>query len=397
MNLLYIANIRLPTEKAHGLQIMQNCEAFAEEGATVTLWTAQRVNTPELRSVDPFTHYGVERSFTIERLPTLDLLPLVPGRSHLLARLIFALQLITFMLAACLRAFFVHADVLYSRDPLLLLALSWIKPRRALAYEAHSLSSGRISRAIQSRVVRRVGAVFTTTARLREDIIALGTDAAPIHVAHDGIRAKRFAHLPTRDEARRALGWNLDAFIVGYVGRLQTMDMDKGVGDLVMALAEIEGAQIALVGGPDRMAESLRERWHALGGTAEDYRYAGQVPPDRVPLYLAAFDVCAMPFPWTTHFAYYASPIKLFEYMAAGRAIVASDLPSTAEVVRDGKTALLYPPGDVAALTAALRRLSHDAALRERLGAAAQAEVMTRYTWAARARMILAVMCPSGP
>jgi glycosyltransferase involved in cell wall biosynthesis len=392
MRLIYIANIRLPTEKAHGLQIMQNCEAFAEAGATVTLWTAQRVNTPELRMVDPFAHYGVDRRFTIERLPTLDLLPLVPGRSDLLARLIFALQLITFILAACLRAPFARADVFYSRDPLLLLALSRIKPRRALAYEAHTLSPGRISRAIQRRVVRRVGAVFTTTARLREDLIALGADAARVHVAHDGIRAARFAALPARDAARRALGWQPNAFIVGYVGRLQTMDMDKGVGDLVTALSELGGTQIALVGGPDAMAEALRERWHALGGAEEDFLYAGQVPPDRVTLYLAAFDVCAMPFPWTTHFAYYASPIKLFEYMAAARAIVASDLPSTAEVVRDGETALLYPPSDVPALTTALRRLRDDAALRERLGAAAQVEVMAHYTWAARARMILDVI-----
>jgi glycosyltransferase involved in cell wall biosynthesis len=64
-------------------------------------------------------------------------------------------------------------------------------------------------------------------------------------------------------------------------------------------------------------------------------------------------------------------------------------LPSTAEVVRDGETALLYPPSDVPALTEALRRLRDDAALRQRLGAAAQAEVMAHYTWAARARMIL--------
>lgn len=389
MNLIYIANIRLPTEKAHGLQIMQNCEAFAEAGATVRLWAAGRVNTPELRAVDPFAHYGVERRFRIERLPTLDLLPLVPGRSDGIARLVFALQLVSFALAVVLRTLFLRADVLYSRDPLLLLALSWIKPRRALAYEAHSLSPGRISRAIQRRVVRRVGAVFTTTARLREDLIALGADASSVYVAHDGIRARRFSNLPSRDDARQTLGWQDDAFIVGYVGRLQTMDMDKGVGDLVTALATLRNTQIALVGGPDAMAEALRERWRALRGAEGDFLYAGQVKPDKVPLYLAAFDVCAMPFPWTTHFAHYASPIKLFEYMAAERAIVASDLPSTAEVVRDGETALLYPPSDVPALTEALRRLRDDAALRQRLGAAAQAEVMAHYTWAARARMIL--------
>jgi glycosyltransferase involved in cell wall biosynthesis len=395
MKLVYIANIRLPTEKAHGLQIMQNCEAFAQNGAEVTLWAAQRVNVPELRDVDPYSHYGVERVFGLRRLPTLDLLPLVPGRSDRIAQLIFALQAITLTLAATIGALFTRADVWYSRDALLLLALSWLKPRRALAYEAHSLSPGRISQTIQRWTVQRVGAVFATTGKLREDLIALGAASERTHIAHDGIRAARFADLPTQQQARQQLGWDEAAFIVGYVGRLQTMDMDKGVGDLVTALTQISHAKIALIGGPDAMAEALRKRWRTLGGAETDFLYTGQVRPDRVPAYLVALDVCAMPFPWTTHFAYYASPIKLFEYMASGRAIVASDLPSTTEVVRDGETALLYPPNDVAALAEALRRLRDDAALRERLGAAAQREVMARYTWAARAKDILAALTTS--
>jgi glycosyltransferase involved in cell wall biosynthesis len=390
VKLIYVAGIRLPTEKAHGLQIMQNCEAFAQAGADVSLWVTRRFNTPELRGVDPFAHYGVERRFRLRRLPVIDLMPLVPGRSDLPAKLIFALQVVSFTLVAWLEALVTRADVFYSRDALPLLALSLIKPRRALAYEVHSLAHGRIGSGLQRWALRRVGHIFTTTARLRDDIIALGIDTARVHVAHDGIRRERFADVPTQAEARVALGWSQAAFIVGYVGRLQTMDMDKGVGLLVDALAQIGGAQLALVGGPDESVAGLRARWIASGQDAAGFLYAGQVKPDRVPLYLAAFDVCAMPFPWTTHFAYYASPIKLFEYMAAGQAVVASDLPSTAEVVRDGETALLYPPGDVGALAAALRRLRDDAALRERLGAAAQALVFAHYTWDARAEGILA-------
>ena len=59
MKLLYIGNIRLPTEKAHGLQIMQNCEAFADAGADVSLWAAQRVNTPALRDISDLVARGV--------------------------------------------------------------------------------------------------------------------------------------------------------------------------------------------------------------------------------------------------------------------------------------------------------------------------------------------------
>jgi glycosyltransferase involved in cell wall biosynthesis len=295
-------------------------------------------------------------------------------------------------LAALVGALFAKADVIYSRDELVLFVLSFVKPRRALAYEAHTLAQGRGGRALQRRVVQRVGHVFALTGKLADDLIALGADAASVHVAHDGIRAGRFANVPDQASARREIGWSGDVFMVGYVGRLQTMAVDKGVGALVEALAKVGDCTLALVGGPDDTAAEFRQRWIELGQDEARFRYAGQVAPERVPLYLSAFDACAMPFPWTPHFAYYASPIKLFEYMASRRPIVATHLPSVAEVVTDGEAALLTPPGDIDALADAIRRLRDDRALRQRLADNAYALVMERYTWDARAKAILAVL-----
>ena len=280
----------------------------------------------------------------------------------------------------------------YSRDQLVLFALSLIKPRAALAYEAHTLAVGRFGRGLQRRVVRRVGQVFAVTQKLADDLIALGADAR----SHPR-RPRRHPSGSLRRRARSSGGAPRDRlvatkpFVVGYVGRLQTMAMDKGVGVLVEALAQVANDNVAA-------ARSARRRTgRSGGGTARragansvsrdaTFLYAGQVAPDRVPLYLSAFDVCAMPFPWTTHFAYYASPIKLFEYMASGRALVASDLPSIAEVVADGESALLTPPSDVEALADAIRRLRDDPALRQRLAANAQAIVHGVATRGTRAR-----------
>lgn len=392
MKLIYIANIRVPTEKAHGLQIMQNCEALADAGADVQLWTANRANTPEMAAIrDPFAHYGVKPNFSLRRLFTLDLLPLVPDRSDRLAQLIFALQWITFTLAACARAIFTRADVFYSRDPLLLAALSLFKPRRMLVYEAHALASGGLGRRLQRFTVRRVSHIFATTQSLADTLKGLG--AASAHAAHDGIRAGRFADVPGRDQARALLGWDQETFIVGYVGRLHTMAMDKGVSALVEAGARV-GCGIALVGGPDSAAAVLQARWAALGQPAARFFNVGQVAPDHVPLYLSAFDVCAMPFPHTPHFAYAMSPLKLFEYMAARRPVIASDLPSIREVVTHEETALLIRPADVDDLADAIRRLRDDPALRERLSYAAHTLVMAHYTWEARATFILSVLRP---
>ena len=98
-----------------------------------------------------------------------------------------------------------------------------------------------------------------------------------------------------------------------------------------------------------------------------------------------------MPFPWTEHYAYYASPLKMFEYMAGNRPVVASELPVVTEVLEHGRDALLVPPDDAPALANAIGRLIDDTALGARLAAAAFAKVQTR-SWAARAESILSFM-----
>lgn len=395
LNLFYIANIRLPTEKAHGLQIMQNCEAFAANGAAVTLYVARRRNIPEMRAIaaktDAWTHYGVARNFKIARIASIDL---YGALERVLGPIPFWLQQITFTLFATLTMLFRRADAYYSRDIFTLLALSLIKPRRRLIYEAHTLSKSRIGGAVQRLCARRVGLVVAVTGTLAARLREGGAHRAIVE--HDGFRIDRFTGLPARPAARSALKLPAEAFIVGYVGRLHTMSMSKGVDVLIEAIAAAERPiSLCLVGGPDDMAEALRSQWERAGLPPDRFLFAGQVSPGQVPSYLAAFDVCAMPFPFTEHFAYYASPLKLFEYMAVGGVIVASDLPAVAEVVTDGESALLTPPDDVPALRDALRAVYDDAELRDRLGAAAQ-QAAGHYAWSARAGRILSAIGAAG-
>jgi glycosyltransferase involved in cell wall biosynthesis len=386
-SLLYLSLMRFPTEKAHGLQIMQNCEAFAQAGHAVTLWVTSRRNTPSMAAVlDPFAHYNVEPCFTIQRVPVLDLMPYWRGR---LERLAFYLVQATYLISALMMLLRRRDDVYYTRDEWVALLLTLLKPRRCVAYEAHQFKAGRLGGWLQQAVCRRVGSVIAVTRPLADDLIAHGADPSAVLVAHDGVRAARFADLPTRGEARAVLGWPQDAFIVGYLGRLTTLNMEKGVGALVDALAQVEGAALAIVGGPDDAAEAYRRRWLAHGLPSERFLYVGSVPPAQVPTSLCAFDVAAMPFPPQRHYARYASPLKLFEYMAAGAAIVASDLPSCADVLRHEENALLVPPDDTAALAAAVQRLKDDPSLRARLGQAARRQALQHHTWQARAHTIL--------
>ena len=109
MEIIYIANIRLPTEKAHGHQIMETCQALAATGAHVELWVPWRRNP--LRG-DPFAFYNVSRNFTVRRLPAIDLVWL--GWAE---RLAFMLETVSFTLSTRLRLWFVpRTAILYGRD-----------------------------------------------------------------------------------------------------------------------------------------------------------------------------------------------------------------------------------------------------------------------------------------
>lgn len=387
--LLYLAPVRFPTEKAHGLQIAQNCEAFVAVGYDVRLWTARRFNTPEMRQIsDIHAHYGVETTFGIERLPVIDLYPLANGNLRL-ERIAFYFALLSYVIVVLLRLPFIDYDVIYSRDDYVLAILSRLLPAQKLAYEAHLFSPNPRGAKLQSSVVQRVGSVVAITPRLAHDLIEQrGADPDALIVAHDGVREARFRDLPSRQAAREQLGWSQELVVVGFVGRLQMLNMDKGVGTLVDALSQVDGVALGLVGGPDDMAQLLREQWRGYGLPDKNFLYAGQVAPDRVPLYLSAFDICAMPHPFTPQFAYYTSPLKLFEYMAAGRAIVASDLPGWSDVLRHEDNALLVPAGDTGALALVIRQLRDDPALCAALGQQARQEAMSHYTWAARAEKI---------
>lgn len=244
---------------------------------------------------------------------------------------------------------------------------------------------------MQRQVLRRAHLTVAITPPLRRDLLQLEPNARII-VAHDGIRAERFDKVADQFSARDLAGWPQDKFIVGYMGRLTTYNMTKGINTVIDAIARLPGREnfaIALVGGPDEIAAQYKAQWTALGLHESNFLYAGQVEAADVPRYLSAFDICVMPFPRQDHFTFYTSPLKLFEYMASGRALVASDLPSWADVLRHEDNALLYPPEEANGLAASIARLKDDSELRKRLGEQARQDAFEIYTWDARARRLL--------
>jgi glycosyltransferase involved in cell wall biosynthesis len=375
----------MPTEKAHGMQIMQMCESFAQEGLDVTLIASRRFpgkHSP--KTSDVWHYYNVQKIFKIERCPCIDLFPL--GKQ--IDKVAFYLEVVSFTFFLMLIILFSRADIYFSRDPLTILLLSFFKPRSSLIYETHQRMEGRFARRIEGLCAQRAGLAIAVTQKMADDLSS--RSGKSVLMLHGAFHMKRFSDLPDQKSARHQTNLPPESFIIGYVGQLQTMSLSKGVDSLIDAIAQIQETPVnlCLVGGPDDAADQMRQRWITLGLPVARFLYMGQVSPTMVPIYLSALDVCAMTFPATEHFRYYMSPLKMFEYMAAGRAIISTDFPSIADALHHEHNALLVPPDDVAAIAKAVQRLYDDPPLRVRLGKQACEDVKI-YTWQNRARRIL--------
>jgi glycosyltransferase involved in cell wall biosynthesis len=150
--------------------------------------------------------------------------------------------------------------------------------------------------------------------------------------------------------------------------------------------AEPGGPDLRLVVVGDGPARPALERQAAALGLADRVTFTGLQPREAIPALVAGFDIALQPLVVS-----YASPLKIFEYMAAGRAIVAPDQPNIREVLRNGETAVLFDPAEAGAMWRAIRRLAGDAGLRRRLGEAARAEIAQRdYTWRGNAARVVA-------
>ena len=389
---VYLADVRLPTEKAHGWQIAKMCEAFAAVGADVELrHPRRRQEDPALNGVSVFEYYSVARSFRVREIPGPDVVAWEPRLAEAISRPLIQGWSALWETAATATARSSRPDLIYTRD--LGVAVAAGALRAPAAYEVHQLGGPRTRRAIRWMARRPQPRVVALTPYIRDAFIEDGFDASRIVVEGDAVDPSAYVDLPTVAQARARLGLPPDRPIVGYAGRFHMFHEEKGLTELVRAMAHVpvvDGREplLVCVGGPlDRVA-GYREVAAAAGVPAERLRFVDRVPNAEVPLWLRAFDVGVMPYPANPHFSLALSPLKMFEYMAAGTPIVATDLPSTRLALTDGENACLVAPDDPRAMGEGIAVLLADPARARRLAVRAKGDVAA-LTWEARADRIL--------
>lgn len=402
--LFYMGGFELPTRQARAVQSLHTAHALARQGTRVILAVGR---APRRRLDAILADYGLapHPALTILPLPALRL-PRLPNDALVYGRL--AAWNWSYGLAALLALWRqrprARPRLVLARDP----RLAWLFLRtRSLTgievvYEVHELFATRARepvphtgaappirtprvRRLEERVFREALAFITLTEACKRLLSEeFGVDPRRVLVAPDGTAEVPSALPPRPPDGREIV----------YAGQLYPW---KGVGTLVRALALLPAARLRIIGGAEEDSDAVALRQLAAEvGVLERIQFTGFLPHARVRAAIAGAAAAAVPLPDNPMARFFTSPLKLFEYMAAGVPIVASDLPSLREVLRHEENALLVPPEDPAALAAALARLLAEPSLAERLRARALADAAA-YTWSARAARISAFLAPRDP
>lgn len=260
-----------------------------------------------------------------------------------------------------------------------------------VVYDAHHPPVGTAGGALFRRIQDSSGlaAVSFNSDGLRRIYLEDGLDEEKTVVAHNGTETVDFENRGTQEEIRKQLGIPGDKQVVCYCGNTYE---GRGIERLIDMAEEMRDVLFLVVGGRDRdnapHIEAARRR------SVENFVMKGFVPHLQVPLYLLASDVLVMPYTehitikGGTNAAEFTSPMKLFEYLAAGKPVVATSIPTVLEVVEDGRDCALAPPEDTAVFSSAVRRCLQDTEFAHRIATGAK-KTAASYTWENRAEKIL--------
>ncbi len=282
-------------------------------------------------------------------------------------------------------AFFNVAGALAARSARVPLVLEVNYTADTPLYRRRSRLLRPLARRLERHVFRSADRIAAVSTVLSRQIAADGVDAERVVTIPNAADAERFRPEISGSEVRKRYGLE-GARVIGFTGAFFPW---HGVALLIEALPElfreIPSAAALLVGeGPERAALEARVR---ESGLSDRVRFAGWVGHDKLPEHVAAFDVAVMP-----DSNEYGSPMKIYEYMAMGKPVVAPRLGPLEDGIRDGETGVLFPRGEVWALREALAGLLRDDARRAAMGEWAREHVVTRHTWDRNAARIVALL-----
>ncbi|RME46651.1 MAG: glycosyltransferase family 1 protein [Caldilineae bacterium] len=239
-----------------------------------------------------------------------------------------------------------------------------------------------ITRYLEKKILQRADAITVVSTPLKRYYQQWGLAEEKIFVLPNGVNPRRFSPRNVSQDVRRALGIE-NRVVIGFVGNIFAY---HGI-ELFLPLARAcrsqgNKAHFLIVGsgqGRDALQAALAQE-----GVLNYFSFVGPVPNTEVPDYLNAMDICILP-----RFMWYGSPMKIFEYGAMGKAIVAPNQENIRDVLTHGETAYLFEKENLDALVQAVLELVDNVPLRRQLGHAVQKHILQNHTWDENAKRIL--------
>lgn len=369
MKIYYIANARMPTEKAHGIQLAKMCEAFVAAGADLELVLPNRKNTE--KSIEEF--YGLKHKIPVRKLSVIDV--------YKLGRIGFLVGSASFMVAGFLyllrKRISGEKMTLYTID-MDNFSYLWL-PLLCTPFfvELHNIKTRNFR---NNFLLKRARGVIAINNIIREKLIKyFGLSPEKIIVHPNGIDLEKYISLPSRDEARKTLNLPLNRKIALYAGRFYDW---KGLG--VLSAASFKKSTLFyLVGGTKEELEKIISKKIPDGVIC-----AGACGYDQIPIWLAAADLLVIIGTKNNPYSYYhTSPMKLFEYMAARRPILAAKTPAIRQIVSDEEASFYAPddPGDLSSMIETVIADSNTAEVKVQKAH----EKMQKFSWDNRASDII--------
>jgi len=386
MKLIYLANDRLPTEKAYGINIVKTCQALAGQGVEVTILAPRGLNTS---NASLFGYYGIPENFTVQEIPIIDAVSRGWKLGYFINQASFAMSVL--FSRPIMRG---RKHVILARDELTSFLLGLLG--YSVYYDMHGFPEHK--RWFWKMAMQRMkGVIVTNKWKVRQCRDLFNIEEKKIIVAPNGFDPAHFAGLGDRRAARLKLGLSEDKHIVMYTGHLYDW---KGAGVLLEAcrwaskqVSDISSALFVFVGGTPWDIEAFKKKAQGLSNVL----IVGQKPHNEISLYLKSADVLVLPnsakegTDRMKKFSQFdTAPIKMFEYMASGVPIIASDLPSIKEIL-DNRSALFVPPDDPQRIIEGIEKLIDDKEMVSQITQKAK-EDAKKYTWKKRGERIIGLI-----
>jgi glycosyltransferase involved in cell wall biosynthesis len=371
--LLFISTNILSSPSASNICVTEMCNAFAKNGYATTLMVLYSSWSPNKL----FAHYNIDYPFDVLeiRMPRVLINNIIPGLN-------------TFFGAfSLIKGRKIQAELILTRNPWVFFIYAFLCRKRCI-FDSHQFRFiGKIQTSIYRKMIRYAtcpgrGKMVCISNRLKTQWLQTGIDASKIFVAHDAVNLKKFNNSISKEKARAHLNLPSDRSLVVYTGSLLP---GKGVDILIKSANRLPEVYFVIVGGHEDQIRSLKTMVQH-----NNVIFSGFVNPRKVSIFQSAADILALPNSKGSVIDDVTSPMKLFEYMASGRPIVATDVPSVLEILKHEYNALISPMGDDEHLSQNIILLLHNAPLSQRLVNNNKHD-LSKYSWDARIQHFIKV------